>query len=106
MPNPFSKEFWKKWAEAERILLAAFLDSKLVGTVQVVLRTPPNQPHRADVAKLLVLRSARGQNVGTRLMEEAEQASRLAGRTLLVLDTATGGKARGCIRAWGGPGSG
>jgi GNAT superfamily N-acetyltransferase len=76
----------------ERILLAAFLDSKLVGTVQVLLRTPPNQPHRADVAKLLVLRSARGQNVGARLMEEVEQASRLAGRTLLVLDTATGGQ--------------
>ncbi len=76
----------------ERILLAAFRDSKLVGTVQVLLKTPPNQPHRADVAKLLVLRSARGQNVGTSLMEEAEQASRLAGRTLLVLDTATGGQ--------------
>jgi GNAT superfamily N-acetyltransferase len=73
----------------DRILLAAFIDSKLVGTVQVVNATPPNQPHRADVAKLLVLRSARKQGVGARLMEYAEEASRLAGKTLLVLDTVT-----------------
>ena len=74
----------------DRILLAAFIDSKLVGTVQILIAMPPNQPHRADVAKLLVLRSARGQGVGGRLMEHAQEASRLAGKTLLVLDTATG----------------
>jgi GNAT superfamily N-acetyltransferase len=73
-----------------RILLAAFLDSQLVGTVQVHLATPPNQPHRADIAKLLVARSARGQGIAARLMQQAEQASRLAGKTLLVLDTVTG----------------
>ena len=77
----------------ERILLAAFDQSKLVGTVQIVTATPPNQPHRADVAKLLVLRSARGQGVATRLMEQVEEASRAAGKTLLVLDTVTGGDA-------------
>lgn len=77
----------------DRILLAAFVDSKLVGTVQILTAMPPNQPHRADIAKLLVLRSARGQGVGARLMERAEEASRLAGKTLLVLDTATGGNA-------------
>src|SRR4051812_5030589 len=75
----------------DRVLLAAFLDSTLVGTVQILTATPPNQPHRADVAKLLVLRSARGQGVGSRLMKHVEEASRLAGKTLLVLDTATGG---------------
>ena len=74
----------------ERILLAAFIDSQLVGTVQIVTATPPNQPHRADVAKLLVLRSARGQGVAARLMEHVEAASRVAGKTLLVLDTVTG----------------
>jgi len=79
--------------QGDRILLAAFIDSKLVGTVQILLATPPNQPHRADVAKLLVLRSARGQGIGARLMEHAEKASRLRGKTLLVLDTATGGDA-------------
>jgi GNAT superfamily N-acetyltransferase len=74
----------------ERILLAAFDDSALVGTVQIVPATPPNQPHRADVAKLLVRRSARGQGIATRLMERVEEVSRLAGKTLLVLDTVTG----------------
>ena len=79
--------------QSDRILLAAFSDSKLVGTVQILIATPPNQPHRADVAKLLVLRSARRQGVAARLMERAEEASRLAGKTLLVLDTVTGGTA-------------
>jgi len=74
----------------DRILLAAFVDSQLVGTVQILIATPPNQTHRADVAKLLVLRSARGQGVGAKLMQQVEEASRLAGKTLLVLDTVTG----------------
>lgn len=73
-----------------RILLAAFSESKLVGTVQILLATPPNQWHRADIAKLLVLREARGRGVGARLMEAAEEAGRLAGKSLLVLDTVTG----------------
>jgi GNAT superfamily N-acetyltransferase len=75
----------------ERILLAAFADSILVGTVQILTATPPNQPHRADIAKLLVRRSARGQGVAARLMDHAEEASRQIGKTLLVLDTVTGG---------------
>ena len=77
----------------DRILLAAFFDSKLVGTVQIVFPWPPNQPHRADIAKLLVARPARKQGVAQRLMEHAEEASRLAGKTLLVLDTVTGDNA-------------
>jgi GNAT superfamily N-acetyltransferase len=77
----------------DRILLAAFFDSKLVGTVQVIIATPPNQPHRADVAKLLVHRSARGQGIAVLLMENAEAAARSAGRNLLVLDTCSGGAA-------------
>ncbi len=76
--------------KADRILLAAFIDSKLVGTVQILIATPPNQPHRADIAKLLVVRPARGQGVASRLMEHAEAASRLAGKSLLVLDTVSG----------------
>jgi ribosomal protein S18 acetylase RimI-like enzyme len=79
--------------KGERILLAAFSGSQLVGTVQIVLATPPNQPHRADIAKLLVARSARGQGIATRLMLCAEETSRRAGKTLLVLDTVTGGQA-------------
>ncbi len=75
---------------AKRILLAAFMGAELVGTVQILTATPPNQPHRADLAKLLVLRSARGSGVATLLMEHAEETARLAGKTLLVLDTVTG----------------
>jgi GNAT superfamily N-acetyltransferase len=97
LPRATAESFFEKVVQdveqGHRILLAAFTDSDLVGTVQVQLATPPNQPHRADVAKLLVLRSARGQGVAARLMEQAEQASRLAGKTLLVLDTVTGGTA-------------
>ena len=73
-----------------RILLAAFAGSQLVGTVQILTAMPPNQPHRADVAKLLVRRSARRQGVGNQLMKHAEEVSLRAGKTLLVLDTATG----------------
>jgi GNAT superfamily N-acetyltransferase len=79
--------------QEQRILLAAFIDSQLVGTVQIVTATPPNQPHRADIAKLLVHRLARGQGIAKRLMQQAEEASRLAGKSLLVLDTVTGGAA-------------
>jgi len=86
----FFETVLEKLQDGDRILLAAFSASQLVGTVQIVTAMPPNQPHRADVAKLLVLRSARGQGVGTRLMERVEEASRRAGKTLLVLDTATG----------------
>jgi GNAT superfamily N-acetyltransferase len=89
-----AESFFEKVVEGvergDRILLAAFLDSKLVGTVQIVFATPPNQPHRADVAKLLVARPARGQGIAALLMQSLEEASRRAGKTLLVLDTVTG----------------
>ena len=97
LPRATAESFFEKVLQdverGDRILLAAFVDSKLIGTVQVSLATPPNQPHRADVAKLLVVRSARGQGVAARLMERVEQASVRAGKTLLVLDTVTGGTA-------------
>ena len=73
-----------------RIVLAAFEDGKVVGTVQVVFAPQPNQPHRADIAKLLVRRSARRRGIAGRLMEHAEAEARAEGRTLLVLDTVTG----------------
>ncbi len=76
----------------ERILLAAFDGGELAGTVRIVAAAP-NQPHRADVARLLVRRSARGQGVAMRLMLHVELESRLAGKTLLVPDTVTGGDA-------------
>lgn len=73
-----------------RLLLAAFDGDRLVGTVQVVHAWPPNQPHRADVAKLLVHRSARRRGVAQLLMERAEEEARAEGKTVLVLDTVTG----------------
>lgn len=86
--------FWRKVigrvADGEAILLAALDDAgTAVGTVQLQLSMPPNQPHRADVAKLLVHRRARGQGLGRALMARLEEEAREAGRTLLVLDTAS-----------------
>lgn len=80
-------------AAGDRILLGAFDCQQLVGTVQILLAMPPNQPHRGEIAKLLVLRSARGRGAGRLLMERAEQSARAAGKTLLVLDTASGSDA-------------
>jgi ribosomal protein S18 acetylase RimI-like enzyme len=77
----------------KRLLFAAFLDGALVGTVQMAHAVPPNQPHRGDIAKLLVHRSARRRGIARRLMEHAEAESSLHGKTLLVLDTVTGSAA-------------
>jgi GNAT superfamily N-acetyltransferase len=91
--------FWRTVADGvaagTRILLVAEdRDSgALVGTVQVIGDTPPNQPHRADVAKMLVRRAARRRGLGALLMRAAVDAARAAGKTLLVLDTVTGGDA-------------
>jgi ribosomal protein S18 acetylase RimI-like enzyme len=74
----------------ERVILAAFAEGELVGTVQVVLTVPPNQPHRGEIAKLLVRRSARRRGIAELLMQEAEREARAEGKSLLVLDTVTG----------------
>lgn len=76
--------------QGRRLLLAAFAAGEVVGTVQVILAVPPNQPHRAEIAKLLVHRSARRCGIAERLMERAEAEARAEGKTLLVLDTVTG----------------
>jgi GNAT superfamily N-acetyltransferase len=76
--------------QGTRLLLAAFLDGEVVGTVQVVFAWPPNQPHRADIAKLLVHRHARRRGVAEELMRRAEEEALSEGRWLLVLDTVTG----------------
>ena len=89
----FFTDVFRQVEQEQRILLGAFLDHQLVGTVQIVTAMPPNQPHRADISKLLVLRSARSQGIATQLMQRAEEISRAAGKTLLVLDTASGSPA-------------
>jgi GNAT superfamily N-acetyltransferase len=75
------------------VLLAASDPDGIVGTVQLVFAWPENQPHRADLEKMLVHRRARGRGIGAALMRAAEAGARAAGKTLLVLDTATGGEA-------------
>ena len=77
-------------ARGETVLVAAKLDGRIVGTVQLGLDMPPNQPHRGDIKKLLVHRSARNHGLGAALMARAETEAKARGRTLLVLDTAGG----------------
>jgi GNAT superfamily N-acetyltransferase len=99
LPRAKALAFWQdvlaSAARGERIVLVAEdMDSRtIVGTVQVVLAMPENQPHRADVAKMLVHRHARRRGVGAALVQAAEAAAREAGKTLLVLDTVTGSEA-------------
>src|SRR5207302_6384685 len=76
-----------------RLVVAAVAEGRLVGTVQVNLALPPNQPHRGEIAKLLVHRSARRRGIAQLLMQRAEAEARAAGKTLLVLDAVTGGDA-------------
>lgn len=99
LPRDRAVTFWRgvqaSAARGERILLVAedLASGTVIGTVQVVLAMPDNQPHRADVAKMQVHRRARRRGVGAALMRAAEAAAREAGRTLLVLDTVTGSDA-------------
>jgi ribosomal protein S18 acetylase RimI-like enzyme len=84
--------FWKDSlvgaARGERIVLGAFDDQALIGTVTLLLNLPPNQPHRAEIAKMMTRLSHRHRGVATALMRAAEAAAIERGRTLLVLDTA------------------
>lgn len=98
---PFPREkavaFWQgvaaKVATGDAILLAARDAGGICGTVHLSTAVPENQPHRADVTKMLVHRRARKHGVGAALLRAVEQRAAEAGRTLLVLDTVTGGDA-------------
>lgn len=100
--HPLTREkaeaFWAGLADdiaaGRRVLLAAYDAAGLVGTVQIALAQPENQPHRADVAKMLVHRRGRRRGIGGALMRAAEESARAAGKTLLVLDTASDDAAR------------
>ncbi len=99
--NPFTRDravaFWERVATGvaagQRALLVAEDGAGICGTVQLGFDLPENQPHRADVSKMLVHRRARRRGVGAALMRGAEATAREAGKTLLVLDTVTGGDA-------------
>lgn len=98
LERPVALSFWMSVAGAvargERALLVAEDAEGICGTAQLVLALPPNQPHRADVSKVLVHRRARRQGLGAALMRASEVTARECGRDLLVLDTVTGGDAQ------------
>lgn len=86
--------YWHEVLDGPATTLVAEVDGEIVGTVQLVPARPENQPHRADVSKLLVHRRARGAGVGDALMAAAEAEAAAVGRPVLVLDTATPAAAR------------
>ncbi len=99
-----ARAFWRQTlesADARAIFLAARDDSGIVGTVQAHPAWAPNQPHRADVAKLIVHRRARRRGVGRALVNEVERRARAAGFTLLTLDTVRGDPAEQLYAAAG-----
>jgi len=93
-----AEAFWRGVAASldrgERVVLVAEdRNGAIVGTAQVILNLPENQPHRGDVAKMLVHRRMRRRGIATALLAAAERSAECAGKTLLVLDTVTGGEA-------------
>ena len=98
LPRETALIFWRGVAEGvergERVLLIAEEgDGRIVGTVQLILAQPANQPHRADVAKMLVHRRARRRGIAQQLMAAVDAAAPAQGKSVLVLDTVTGGDA-------------
>jgi GNAT superfamily N-acetyltransferase len=91
---PKAQDFWRRVAhgvsQGSRALLVAHDDSGMVGTVHLILDQPENQPHRADLSKMLVHRRARRRGLGAALLKAAEALGRECGKSLLVLDTASG----------------
>ena len=99
--HPFTREravaFWRRVAQGvaagERVILVAEDALGICGTVQLVVALPENQPHRADLCKMLVHRRARRQGLGAALMRAAEDLARECGKTVVVLDAVTDGDA-------------
>jgi ribosomal protein S18 acetylase RimI-like enzyme len=93
LPRDRALAFWRRVAQdvaaGERVLLVAEDAQGICGTVQLTLSQPENQPHRADLSKMLVHRRARRRGIGAALLRAAESAARECGKTLLVLDTAS-----------------
>lgn len=103
MTQAKARAFWSGTAQAlergERLVFVAEdASGEIVGTAQIVLGLPENQPHRADLAKMLVHRKARRQGVGEALLIAAEQGALAAGKHLLVLDTASDAAERLYVR--------
>lgn len=84
-----------------RKLLVARLDGETAGSVQLILSLPPNQPHRCEVAKMMVRPAARRKGLGAALMRAVDAQARIARKTLITLDTRTGDNAEPLYRAAG-----
>ena len=100
------RRFWRDEvfpdvANGKRVLFVAYLDDAVVGTVQMDITLRPNQPHRCEVAKMVVHSRARRQGVARRLMMALEAHARAIGKTLITLDTRTGDKAEQLYGALG-----
>ena len=97
MPESEAADFWSDVFSdvkaGKRIVFAVRDGGRIVGTTQLELAARPNSRHRAELQKLLVLRSHRGRGLGSALIEAAESAARADRRTLIVLDTSTTGNA-------------
>jgi len=87
--------------DGSRLVWVARSEGEIVGTVQLIIDTPPNQKHRAEAAKLLVHPKARRRGVARALMLELESAARREGKTLITLDTRTGDFAEPLYRSMG-----
>jgi len=98
--------FWRERvfpdvARGKRVLFVAYLDEAIVGTVQMEIALPPNQPHRCEVAKMIVHSHARRKGVAKRLMRALEEHAKSIGKTLITLDTRTGDHAEGLYASVG-----
>jgi ribosomal protein S18 acetylase RimI-like enzyme len=105
LPPEAANSFWENSlaaaARGDRIVLGAFDGDQLVGTVTLVLDLAPNQPHRAEIAKMLTRISHRGRGIAKALLKYAERMALARARTLLVLDTAADGGASALYEAVG-----
>ena len=105
LARPDADAFWQSAllaaADGKRIILGAWDGPRLAGTVTLLLDLPPNQPHRAEIAKLMVRVSHRGRGIAAALMKAAAAAAIARGRALLVLDTASIGGAAGMYEKLG-----
>jgi len=103
--RPHAEAFWQasasRVAEGGAALFAAWSEGVLAGTVTLLLDMPENQPHRAEIAKMLVHPAARRRGLGRALLQAAEEAAREAGRRLLVLDTREGDPSEALYRQGG-----
>ena len=105
LPLEVADAFWRDSlaaaARGERIVLGAFDDDHLVATVTLLLNLPPNQPHRAEIAKMMTKLSHRHRGIASALMRAAEKMALERDRTLLVLDTAVDEGASGLYEGLG-----